>query len=144
MRLLLLIKSMLEQRQQKAKQAIIDEIKDYPVNTLCISDTMCQLESVLCGGCLEFLYNISDEERYKLISSKLGKMKIAILEILNDSIFDLDLMQNLYGLKFAIKDSFKLNRQKKQLLQQVRNGYKVDYEDDTIQYTLQKVKDGKK
>ena len=49
-------------------------------------------------------------------------------------------MQNLYGLKVATIDSFKLNRQKRKLLEQVRNGYKVDYESPKIQYALRKLK----
>ena len=139
--LLLSIKNMLEKRQHNAKQTII-EVKEsnFPFDVFCTSDAMQELEAISLCSCLEFLCNISDEERYKLISSKLGMMKMAILEILNDSIFDPDLMQNLYGLKLATIDSFKLNRQKRKLLEQVRNGYKVDYESPKIQYALRKLK----
>ncbi len=139
--LLLSIKSMLEKRQHNAKQTII-EVKEstLPFDVLCASDAMQELEAISLCSCLEFLCNISDEERYKLISSKLGMMKIAILERLNDTLFDPDLMQNLYGLMFATIDSFKLNRQKRKLLEQVRDGYKVDYESPRMQYALQKIK----
>lgn len=132
------IKSMLEYRQQKAKQAIIDTKKDEPVEVICENDALGQLESISLCWCLEFLHNISDDELYKLLSSKLGMMKIKILDTLNDTIFETDLMQNLYGLKLVIKDSFKLNGLKRQLLQQVKNGYEVSY--NAIQYELSKVK----
>ena len=138
--LLLSIKSMLEERQQKKEHAINEGKKDDPGITLYASDVMCQLEDISQCCCHEFLYNISDEERYRLIRSKLGMMKIAILDTLDSTLFDLDIMQNLYGLKFATIDSFKLNKQKRQLLQQVRNGYKVDYESPKMQDALQKVK----
>lgn len=139
--LLLSIKSMLEKRQHNAKQTII-EVKEsiLPFDVLCTNDAVQELEAISLCSCLEFLCNISDEERYKIISSKLGMMKMEILEILNDSIFDPDLMQNLYGLKLATIDSFKLNRQKRKLLEQVRDGYKVDYESPRMQYALQKIK----
>lgn len=126
-------------RQQKAKQVIRDAYKFDPIEILCANEAMCQLDS---GNqtCHEFLCNISDEEKYKLLSSKLGMMKVAILETLNDSLFDYDLMQYLAGLKFVLNDSAKLNKQKRQLLQQVRSGYAVDYESDSMQKALKKVK----
>lgn len=126
-------------RQQKAKQVIRDAYKFDPIEILCANEAMCQLNA---GDQTshEFLYNINDEEKYKLLSSKLGMMKVSILEILNDSLFDYDLMQYLAGLKFVLNDSSKLNKQKRQLLQQVRSGYVVDYESDSMQKTLIKRK----
>ncbi len=49
-------------------------------------------------------------------------------------------MQDLYALHFIKKDSRKLNEQKRKLLNQVENGFIVDYQSDTIQKTLQRVK----
>lgn len=137
--LLISIKHMLEQRQQYSKQAIIETIKDDPIELLCSNEAMCQLDGDI-ATCHEFLYNISEEERYKLLSSKLGTIKIRLSKILNDSLFELDIMQYLCGLNFVRKDSSKLNKQKRILLQQVRNGYKVDYQTDTMQKALQKIK----
>ena len=136
---LISIKQMLLERQQKAKQAIREIRKDDPVELLCANEAMFQLDSgpALCH---EFLYNISDEERYDILSSKLGMLKAGILESLNDSLYDPDIMQNLCGLKFVRKDSSKLNSQKRQLLSQVRSGYEVDYQTETMQKALQRIK----
>lgn len=126
-------------RQQKAKQAIREIMKDDPVELLCANEAMCQLVSGT-ALCHDFLYNISDEERYDITSSRLGMLKAGILESLNDSLFDYDLMQYLAGLKFVLNDSAKLNKQKRQLLKQVRSGYAVDYESDSMQKALKKAK----
>ena len=77
---------------------------------------------------------------YKILSSKLGMLKIEILETLNDTLYDSDLVQYLYGLKFVRKDSSKLYSQKRQLLQQLRNNFEVNYETDQIQKVLQRTK----
>ena len=92
------------------------------------------------GSCCEFLHNCSDEERYKLLSSKAGILKLGILETLNDTLFDPDLAQYLYGLNFVRKDSSKLSSQKRQILHQVRNDFKVDYESEQFKKVLQKIK----
>ena len=137
--LLKLIKQMLLERQQNAKQSINEIKKDNPVELLCANEAMFQLDGDV-GTCHEFLYNISDEERYDLLSSKLGMIKVGILEMLNDSLYDSDIMQYLCGLKFVRKDSSKLNKQKRQLLSQSRSGYEVNYETRTIQKALQRIK----
>lgn len=138
---LISIKKMLLERHQKEKQIIRKIRKDCPVELLCANEAMYKLDgNVGIGTCHEFLYNISDEERYDLLSSKLGMIKVGILEILNDSLYDLDIMQNLCGLKFVRKDSSKLNKQKRQLLSQVRCGYEVDYQTETMQKALQRIK----
>lgn len=137
--LLISIKQMLLERQQKAKQLKKETMKDDPIELLCASETMYQLD----GGpalCHEFLYNISDEERYRILKSKFGMMKAIFLENLNDTLFDSDIMQNLCGLKFVRKDSSKLNKQKKQLLQQVRSGYEINYQTETMNKALKKIK----
>ena len=92
------------------------------------------------GTCCEFLQNCSDEERYKLLSSKLGMLKIEILNILNNTLYDPDLVQYLCGLKFVRKDSSKLSSRKKQLLQQIRNNFEVNYETEQIQKVLKQTK----
>ncbi len=137
--LLMSIKQMLLERQQKEKQVIREIRKDDPIELLCANEAMCQLDGDT-GTCREFLYNISDEERYDLFSSKLGMTKVDILEILNDSLYDSDIMQYLCGLKFVRKDSSKLNKQKRQLLSQARSGYEVDYQTETMQKALQRIK----
>jgi len=137
--LLISIRQMLLERQQKEKQEIREIRKDDPVELLCANEAMFQLDSgpALCH---EFLYNISDEERYDILSSKLGMLKAGILESLNDSLYNPDIMQYLCGLKFVRKDSSKLNKQKRQLLSQARSGYEVDYQTETMQKALQRIK----
>lgn len=137
--LLISIRQMLLERQQKEKQEIREIRKDDPVELLCANEAMYQLDGDV-GTCREFLYNISDEERYDLLSSKLGMLKVGILEMLNDSLYDPDIMQYLCGLKFVRKDSSKLNKQKRQLLSQARSGYEVDYQTKTMQKALQRIK----
>ena len=92
------------------------------------------------GNCHEFLYNCSDEERYKLLSSRLGILKFGILETLNETLYDPDFVQYLCGLKFVRKDSSKLSIQKKQLLYQLRNNFEVNYETKELQKVLQRRK----
>ena len=67
-------------------------------------------------------------------------LKIVILNILNDTLYDPDLVQYLCGLKFVRKDSSKLSSQKKQLLQQLRNNFEVNYETEQIQKVLKRTK----
>ena len=136
---LLFIKQMLLERQKKAKQTIREIKKNDPVELLCANEAMYQLDSSH-ALCHEFLYNISDEERYDILSSKLGMLKANILESLNDSLYDPDIIQYLCGLRFVRKDSSKLNRQKRQLLNQVRSGFEVDYQTETMKKVLQKTK----
>lgn len=138
-KLLISIKQMLLERQQREKQEIKEIRKDDPVELLCANEAMYQLDKDV-GTCREFLYNISDEERYDILRSKLGMLKAGILESLNDSLYDPDIMQYLCGLKFVRKDSSKLNKQKRQLLNQARSGYEVDYQTETMQKALQRIK----
>lgn len=135
--LLMSIKQMLLERQQKEKQEFRETIKDDPVELLGTNEAMDQLDGDVYW---DLLYNISDEETYDLLSSKFGIIKIGISEMLNDSLIDPDVMQFLYGLKFVRKDSSKLNKQKRQLLSQVRSGYEVDYQTETMQKALQRIK----
>ena len=88
----------------------------------------------------EFLQNYINEEIYKLLSSKLGMLKIGTLEILNETLYDSDFFQNLYDLIFVKKDSSKLSFQKKLLLHQLENNFEVNYETDQIQKVLHKRK----
>lgn len=136
---LLSIKQILEERNRTFKQSKQEILKDDPIELLCHNEAMYQLDGDV-GTCHEFLQNCSDEERYKLLSSKLGMLKIGILETLNDTLYDPDLAQYLCGLKFVRKDSSKLSSQKKQLLQQLRTNFEVNYETDQIQKVLQRTK----
>ena len=91
----------------------------------------------------QYLYNISDEEAYDLYCSKLGRLKIAILEHIDDCYFG-DFFQCLRTMKFVIKDNLKLGEQKRQLLSQVKSGYEVDYQNPTMQRALKLIKESKK
>ena len=130
--ILLAIKYMLVERQQQTKREIELVSKDTFVDILTVNDAMYQLDGTFATF-HEFLFNISDEEMYRLLKSKFGNIKLAFLENLNNNLFDSDLMQYLCGLKFILSDSSKLEKQKRQLKQQVRSGYEVNYQTDAIQ-----------
>lgn len=138
-KVLLSIKQILEERNRTFKQSKQEILKDDPIELFCHNEAMYQLDDDI-ETCHEFLQNCSDEERYKLLSSKLGMLKIVILNILNDTLYDPDLVQYLCGLKFVRKDSSKLSSQKKQLLQQLRNNFEVNYETEQIQKVLKRAK----
>ncbi|MGN1268400.1 MAG: hypothetical protein ACI4U0_02720 [Candidatus Aphodocola sp.] len=138
-KVLLSIKQILEERNKSLKKSKQEILKDDPIELLCHNEAMYQLDGDV-GTCHEFLQNCSDEEIYKLLSSRLGLLKIGILETLNDTLYDPDLVQNLCGLNFVRKDSSKLSPQKKQLLLQLRNGSEVNYETEQIQKVLQRAK----
>ena len=136
--ILLAIKYMLVERQQQTKREIELVSKDTFVDILTVNDAMYQLDGTL-ATLHEFLFNISDEEMYKLLKSNFGNIKLAFLENLNNNLFDSDLMQYLCGLKFILNDSSKLKKQKRQLKQQVRSGYEVNYQTDAIQKKLKRI-----
>ena len=136
---LLLIKQTLEERNKAFSQSKQEILKDDPIELLCHNEAMYQLDRD-SWSCHEFLQNYSDEEMYKLLSSKIGMLKIGILETLNDTLYDPDLVQYLCGLKFVKKDSSKLSHQKKQILQQLRNNFEVNYETESIQKVLKRTK----
>ena len=136
--ILLAIKYMLVERQQQTKREIEVVSKDAFVNILTVNDAMYQLDGTFATF-HEFLFNISDEEMYRLLKSKFGNIKLAFLENLNNNLFDSDLMQYLCGLKFILNDSSKLKKQKRQLKQQVRSGYEVNYQTDVIQKKLKRI-----
>lgn len=136
---LLLIKQTLEERNKAFSQSKQEILKDDPIELLCHNEAMYQLDRG-SWSCHEFLQNYSDEEMYKLLSSKIGMLKIGILETLNDTLYDPDLVQYLCGLKFVKKDSSKLLHQKKQILQQLRNNFEVNYETESIQKVLKRTK----
>ena len=83
--------------------------------------------------------NISDEEFYRMQISKLQQIKYIILTILDESILDYDIFQNLYGMKKVLEDSSKLTNQRKILLSQAKNGLDVDYESENMQKVKQKI-----
>ena len=83
--------------------------------------------------------NISDEEFYRMQISKLQQIKYIILTILDESIFDYDIFQNLYGMKKVLEDSSKLGSQRRILLSQAKDGIDVDYDSENMQKVKQKV-----
>mgnify|MGYP003301824121 CR=1 FL=1 len=127
----------IEERNKKCKQDKIELLGDEPTELLCHNEAMYQLdEGIFC----EFMSNMSDEEIYKLLSSRLGLLKVGLLETLNDTLFDPDLIQYLCGLTFVKKDSLKLYLQKNRLMSQVRNGFEVDYSNEKMKKVLQRLK----
>ena len=89
---------------------------------------------------MNFLYRIIVMRSYKTLGSKLGMLKVAILEILNDTLFDTDLCQYICGLRFVREDSSKLSSQKRQLMKQLKNNVEVNYENEQMQKILQRSK----
>ncbi len=134
--LLLSIQQMLLERQRQAKQAKRETRKKEPIELLGVNEAFCQIDSD--GPCIELLSNLSDEEKYKIMRSRVAMIKVRILRMLNDTLLESDSMQNLGTLKFVLNDSSKLRSQKRQLLSQVRNGYIVDYQTETMKKALQK------
>lgn len=135
--MLTLAKNALEDRQARVSKIKKDFI-EYPEDLLCFNEAMLQLAgSYGIEEYYNFNYNCSDEEIYKLLTSKLGIIKLTLME--QFELFDFDLVQNIYGLHFVRKDSKKLNNQKRQLLQQVNSGFQVDYSVDNIQKVLRKI-----
>ena len=137
--ILLSIKQILEERNRKFKQEKQEISKNNRIELLCHSEAMYHLDGDK-GTYHEFLQNYSNDELYKFLGSKLGILKVAILETLDNILCDSDLVEYLYGLKFVRKDSSKLSSQKRQLLQQLRNNFEVNYETDQIQKVLKRTK----
>lgn len=135
---LLLFRNLLEERNRQSRQEKLEIFKDDPIELLCHNSAMYHLDGDP-GSCFELFKNINDEKMYKLLSSKIGVFKIALAEILTDSLFDLDLFQYLYGLMFVKKDSSKLSYQKRKLLREVRSGTMINYETDVMKKVLQRI-----
>lgn len=137
--ILLIYKKILEERNELFKKSKKEILKDDPIEIFCHNEALYQLDGGI-GNCHMFLLNYSDEERYKLLSSNIGMIKIGVLEYLNDTLFDLDLVQNLCGLRFVRKDSLKLVYQKKEILKQLNNNYEVNYESEELKKILKRLK----
>ena len=78
------------------------------------------------------------KEKYKLLKSKSGIIKLVFLATLQCTVFENDIVQNISGLHFATKDSRKLYIQKMQLLQQAKSGFVVNYFTDNNKKALKK------
>lgn len=134
---LLSIKQILEERNKNFEQEKQEIAKSSRIELLGHSDAMYHLDGDK-GTYHEFsLQNYSNEELYKTLGSKLGMLKVAILEILNDTLFDTDLCQYICGLRFVREDSSKLSSQKRQLMKQLKNNVEVNYENEQMQKILQ-------
>lgn len=135
------VKGMLEERQNK-QTAVIKELTEEGysfIDLLCSNEAMQQFDDGL-NLSHEFWYNLSDEKIYKLLKSPLGTIQWPIITFLNEVVFDSDIMQDLSGLMFVRRDSRKLNKQKKQLLEQVKSGFEVDYQSEEMCKVIHKVK----
>ena len=131
--LLVNVKNTLERRNLKTKEAIKQVYdKEFLEEILTINEAFNQIGDF----CYDFVPEMSNEELYKIRISKLKRIKYSLLEVIDDYIFDLDMVQNLCLLNFVRKDGNKLNYQKKKLLRQVRNGFEVNYNVDAIKDSL--------
>ena len=131
--LLVNVKNTLERRNLKTNEAIKQVYdKEFLEEILTINEAFNQIGDF----CYDFVPEMSNEELYKIRISKLKRIKYSLLEVIDDYIFDLDMVQNLCLLNFVRKDGNKLNYQKKKLLRQVRNGFEVNYNVDAIKDSL--------
>lgn len=88
---------------------------------------------------MSFLPNWSDEEKYKLLTSKLKSLKIRALENFNYFLYESDFLQYLYISNFVRKDSSRLSYQKSNILKQLKNHYEVNYDTEEVQKVLKKI-----
>ena len=99
-------------------------------------------EALQCLGqedLLEFGKNLTEEEIYKIGLSPLRMLKYDIMLSLNDSVFDADAIDNLYGLKKIIEDSRRLSTQKQKLHNEALTKI-VDYRSEPMRKAYQKVR----
>lgn len=88
---------------------------------------------------LEIGNNLTLEQTYRILKSKTKTRVAGVLELLNDSILDPDICQDVYGLYKTVQDSSKLRSQKLQLLRQARQGFEVNYSSPQMRLTYPKV-----
>lgn len=99
-------------------------------------------EALQCLGqedLLEFGKNLTEEEIYKIGLSPLRMLKYDIMLSLNDSVFDADAIDTLYGLKKIIEDSRRLSAQKQKLHNEALTKI-VDYRSEPMKKSYQKVR----
>lgn len=99
-------------------------------------------EALQCLGqedLLEFGKNLTEEEIYKIVFSPLRMLKYDIMLSLNDSVFDADAIDTLYGLKKIIEDSRRLSTQKQKLHNEALTKI-VDYRSEPMKKAYQKVR----
>ena len=99
-------------------------------------------EALQCLGqedLLEFGKNLTEEEIYKIGLSPIRMLKYDIMVSLNDSVFDADAIDTLYGLKKIIEDSKRLSTQKQKLHNEALTKI-VDYRSEPMKKAYQKVK----
>lgn len=80
--------------------------------------------------------NITNEKYYKILNSNLYFIWNIILDEIYEALFFTDLTADLYTLKCVLRDSAKLNTQKKILLNQAKSGYEVDYSSPAMKKVL--------
>lgn len=99
-------------------------------------------EALQCLGqedLLEFGKNLTEEEIYKIGLSPIRMLKYDIMVSLNDSVFDADAIDTLYGLKKIIEESKRLSTQKQKLHNEALTKI-VDYRSEPMKKAYQKVK----
>lgn len=136
--LLLSVKQILEKRNQEFESYKPKLTKDGPEALPCFNDAMWQIEGIV-RPYREFLPNWSDEEKYKLLTSKLKSLKIRALENFNYFLYESDFLQYLYISNFVRKDSSRLSYQKSNILKQLKNHYEVNYDTEEVQKVLKKI-----
>lgn len=121
------------------RKANMEEYKKYCEGSekFIFNDAASYLDSHLV---LEFGTNITDEQFYKITSSKLQTLKYAILEELNDGIFDADFFQDSYALFKTLEDRAKVSSQKRILLREAKTGDFIDYGTSGMQSSLKRVR----
>lgn len=131
--LLLSAKNALEERKRQQQEAnkII-----YPGLEILTSNEALQFLDQT--NIIQLGNNLTEEQSYRITTSKLLTLKNKLLKELNEHIEDKDIYNILFGLKKVLEDSTKLNTQKQVLLAQSKNGYIIDYNTSTMKRALKK------
>lgn len=137
--LLAIYLELLESMQRVIKEERIEEIGDGISYLLEYNDATGQLDEN--GNWIHQYYtNMPDDKLYKMLCSKLGFLRLMIMEKLDDTWFESDLISDLYALRFVKRDERKLAKQKRQLFEQVASGYQVDYNTPNMQKGLARIR----
>lgn len=88
----------------------------------------------------EFGNNMTDQDVYKKYCSKFASFRYMIEYFLDNTILELDWVNDFYGVFKVLEDFSKLRSQKEILLDQANSGFEIDYKTDAMRKVLKRVK----
>lgn len=137
--LLAIYLELLESMQRVNKEERLEELKKGILYLMEYNDATFQLEEN--GNAIHKYYvNMPDDKLYKMLCSKLGFLRLMVMEKLDDTWFKNDFINDLYALRFVKRDEKKLSNQKRQLFLQAASGYQVDYNSPNMQKGLARIR----